>query len=655
MAQDSGITAYISLGSDLNKQKADRTLDTKEGIVSEKLPELTLDMPDEDIVKLAEKWEKSWNESSAKSEWEKYGEENEKYWLGKHFDTPTGDKDRAMVDNLIFESVETFLPSATRRNPEPVVSLDNAEKDEQGNENPIHTKYVQKVKGRLADLADKNKIRLKLKKVARHWSIFLLGVVKVGWDLNKNMPIARVIRPKKIMLDPEATIDEDGYSGNRIGERRRMSAIKILSIIGEVPDEYNKENGEVIKKGNGEAVKKIKELVKDDLDTEIQFKEWWTTEYTCWILDKVVLWKHRNPHWNYAEEVQQPSVVNDIGEETLGEVVTKQGLNHFETPEMPYLFLSIFNLGDQPMDKTSLIGQNLANQDRINKRNKQIDKNTDRMNGGMVVSMERSGLSKTQAEGVSKSLRKGGVVVIPTGSPREAIDTYQTPSLPSDVFNDLIDTRNRLRDIFGVKGSSQAGLEAEKTVRGKILSHTFDTDRIGGGVTEYLEQLADGIYNWFVQLLYVYDDGFQFVGNAVPPKIVISVKEGSLLPKDTLSLANQALELAQMNKISNLDLFKILEYPNPEELAGNVWLEINAPHLLYRNNALIQEAVMGVQQGMAEQAQAELQGKEKEFQQGLARDQLGAENKLQLEALKAIAKNEGKPAGRSILSAVPTQ
>lgn len=666
--QDVGVAAYASLGGDLNKRKGDHPSEIKEGVASEKLPELTLDMSDEEIIKLTEKWEKSWKESDAKQEWEKQIEENEKYWLGKHFEGPLDGKSRPMVDNLIFESLETYLPQATRRNPEPLVMLDTKEKAEDGSENPVHTKYVAKVKGRLADLADKTKLRLKLKKVARHWSIFMLGVAKVGWDIDHNRPATRIIRPRRVILDPDATIEEDGYTGERIGEYRKMTADKLLRIIGEVETPAEAPEKGLLQK-IGEAVapnltakitgssktpqEAIKELVKDDLATEIQFIEWWTPEYMCWKLGKTILLKKKNPHWNYDQEGQPQTQTDEFGQETQLPIEPVEGINHFDTPQMPYVFLSVFNLGDQPMDKTSLIGQNLANQDLLNKRNKQIDKNIDRMNGGMVVSLERSGLTQPQAKGVSDALRKGGVVIIPTGTPRDAIDTYSPPALPGDVFNQLLDTRARLRDIFGVKGSSQAGLEGEDTVRGKILSRGLDTDRIGGGVTEYLEQFADDLYNWYVQLFYVYDDGFQFIEGGRPPKIVISVKEGSLLPKDSTSIVNQALELAKMNKISNLDLFKLLEYPNPEELAANVWLETNAPHLLYKDNLMVQQAIMMAQQSAQMGAQEEVQGKEEEHARGMEKEAMAGENKMQIERLKASAKQEGSP--RSILSAVPTQ
>jgi len=238
------------------------------------------------------------------------------------------------------------------------------------------------------------------------------------------------------------------------------------------------------------------------------------------------------------------------------------------------------------------------------------------MNNGMIISGERSGLTKEQSNKFLKAIRRGGAGWIPNGSPREAIDTLPPPPLPNDIYNQLADTRNRLRDIFGVSGSSQAGIEGEKTVRGKIISRGLDTDRIGGGVTEYLEQFADDIYNWFVQLLYVYDTGFQFIGGAEPPKLIISVKEGSLLPKDSTTIANQALELAGAGRISNVDLFKRLEYPNPEELAANVWLEVNAPHILYKDNPEVMQALGMMQAQQAMQGQPQGGGRQQPAMEG---------------------------------------
>lgn len=563
---------FDTLGADINKAKNAGKLENTQGVVEQKLPELTLDMSDEQIVDLTDSWKKKWDESDVKSSADQKGKDNENYYLGKQFNGPASPAgDRPDVDNLIFESTETYLPQVTRRNPEPMVTLDNSEEPD-----PKKLKFVEKVKNRLGDLGDKNKIRLKLKKGARFWSLYLIGIGKIGWDLKKDIPSVSILRPHKVILDPDAVIDEDGYHGEYVGEYRKMKASSILKII------EGEENYDSSKKA-------ITDLVGEKMGTKVQFIEWWTEEYMCWQMNKIVLLKKKNPHWNYDKE-ENVETVDEYGR-SLTVAEEKKGINHFETPRLPYTFLVVFNLGDQPVDNTSLIGQNLANQDRINKRNRQINKNVDKMNGGMVISLARAGLDQNKAKTATNALQKGGTIAIPDGTPRDAVDTYNTPGLPSDVYNDLVDTRSRMRDIFGTRGSTPAGVESETTVRGKIISRGLDTDRIGGGVSEYLEQFADDIYNWFCQMLYVYDSHFQFVNGAVPPKIVISVKEGSLLPKDSTTMANQAIELATAGKMSLIDMYRRLEYPNPEELAANAWLQENAPELLYANNPLVQQAI----------------------------------------------------------------
>ena len=69
--------------------------------------------------------------------------------------------------------------------------------------------------------------------------------------------------------------------------------------MGESKDEYGEDGVAVKSRGNAESRKFIKDHVKDDLDTQVQFIEWWTPDYMCWTLEKHVLLKKRNPHWNY--------------------------------------------------------------------------------------------------------------------------------------------------------------------------------------------------------------------------------------------------------------------------------------------------------------------------------------------------------------------
>lgn len=611
------VDAFYSLSAKINKRSGDLAQETAEGVIGPRLPELTLDLNDEDLIKLSDTWERAWNDSDVKSKWETAGDENERYWKGDHFNRPEISGSRAIKDNAIFEGLETYLPQVTRSNPEITVELARGEEQTQPNQD-----YAHAIQAELNGIADDLRLRLKLKGAARHWSIRLLGAIKLGWDLDDDQPAVKVIRPPKLLLDPEATVDEDGYSGERIGEYRKLPAWKIIALIEKT-------------KGSKDLTDYITtDLAKGDTATEIGFIEWWTADYMFWKLNSKVLLKRKNPHWNYDEEAPTtPSDESDTSQEPAmqlpqaAEAPTapqatpelpqgapalpqlppaeptqppqpRQGVNHFKTRKMPYLLLSIYNLGKQPVDITSLMGQNLANQDLVNKRIRQIDKNADTANNGMVVSLERSGLTKDQANGVTRVLRNGGVVAIPSGAPQEAIYKPPQNDLPVYVYNQLVDTRNRIRDIWGTRGSSPAGLESDATVRGKILNKTTDTDRIGGGISEWLEQLSEDIYDWLLQLLYVYDDRFvEQIAQGVPiPKLRLSVKEGSMLPKDATSLANQATSLATEGKMSTLDLYKQLDYPNPEEMAANVWLEQNAPDILYADDKRVQSVIQRMQQ-----------------------------------------------------------
>lgn len=580
------LDAFYSLGRDLNKTKGGQGGDsTQQGIISEKMPELTLDMEDDEIIKVFQKRESTWLQSEVKADLDKKSLENENYWKGYHYQRPEVDKTRALVDNVIFEALETYLPHATGQDPEAMVELAGNPPET----TPQQDAFVQYLHERLAQIADEIRLRLKTKRVVRHWALDLVGIMKAGWDMGRDIPTAKVILPSKMILDPTATVDEDGYTGEFTGEYRKLPAGVIIDVI----DGDNAGDG---------AVAYLKALVKDDLATEVQFIEWWTNSMTVWTMNKKVLLKKKNPYWNYDKE--NPALDSGEMDEANEPIMTPQaptlGINHLPIAKKPYFFLSVFNLGKRPIDDTSLIGQNLSNQDIINKRMKQIDKNADSANNGIVVSLEKSGLTTQQAKGVTEALRKGGTVAVPAGNAQEAIYRPQLPELPAMVYNQLQDTRMRVQGIFGTQGLLPTAAEKIETHSGAVQAQTMDTDRIGGGVGEYIEQMLDDFFNYCVQMLFVLDDDTQKMLQGAP-KVKISVKPGSLIPKDSVTLANQAVQLGGNGKMALVDMYKALDYPNAEDMAANVWLEANAPELLFGSNPLVQKAIQMKQQ-QAQQA-----------------------------------------------------
>jgi len=593
------LDGFFSLSSGTNKTKQANTLETTEGAISTLVPELTLDITDEELIALKTKWIQDW-EPYAK-DIAKLQEDNEDYWQGKQFPGAMyNGKDRPLQDNVIFEALETALPNFTRQNPEPMVECEDET-------------LAKKVQQKLADLADVLRLKLQLKRVARYWALYHLGVSKVAFDPDTNDVSLVTLRPQKLILEPDATIDENmEYTGSYIGEYRDMAAWKLIKL-------YPK------------SKQVITEKVKGKMGTKVRYIEWWTDEYVFWTLDNEVLGKNKNPHWNYEGVGEQ---VDEYGQTT-----PNQPLNHFPVPKKPYVFLSIFNLGKHPHDDTSLIQQNLSQQDLVNKRHRQIDKNADGLNGGWAISGEKTGLTKEEAAEAINATRLGGGIYIASGSVQEGVQKLIGEALPTEVFNQQLDVRTRILDSFGVRGSTARGIVDEKTVRGKIIVKGQDGDR-ASFITEFLEQYSDQIFNWFIQFLYVYKPTDYPFG----PPLIASVKEGSLIPKDSVTKANQAVELATAGLMSLLDLYTRLDDPDPQTTAANAWLEKNAPEILYANDPRVQQAIQAQQQAQQMQLEQQQADKAQQHEQNMQGKQVDNEAKMQ----QIQAKNEG-----SLLNRVP--
>jgi hypothetical protein len=560
---DTLLQGYNSLSKNVNKV---RESDQSEGVVSDLLPELSLDMKDDELISLKRDWIKQWEPFS--KEMELKNKSSEDYWLGKQ--ATLGDDRKNPVDNLIFEALETFLPIATRPKADPVVESDNTE---------AGISLANKTQKMLSYVAE-NKIsyNLKVREVVRYWALYRLGVMKVGWSVKKNDITCLAIRPQKLILDPRATITEAEYDGYYIGEHLQDSASDLIIRF------PKKENF-------------IKDKVIQKMGTTLEYIMWTTDDYVFWTMDDEVLDKAKNPHWNY--DVKQPAPTDEMGQQPMDEngqpqMQTIPAKNHFSNRKKPYIFLTYFNLGKQPHDDTSLIEQNISLQDLINKRLVQIDKNADNANGGMLVSGDA--YTEEQSSRLGKALRKGGIGWVPTGNPSDVVMNLTGAQLPQFVYQSLTDYRNELRNIFGTRGSAPQGTINEKTVRGKVITKGQDVDRIGGGITRNLEQFSSYAFNWFVQLMYVYYDEphfasvlgkertqeyIQLVNTEFTTNLSVGVKEGSMIPQDPATKREEAMTLWAEKAIDPITFFDRLEFPNPRESAKNLYLWLSDPIALF--------------------------------------------------------------------------
>lgn len=484
-----------------------------------------------------------------------------KYWIGDHRRPQGGlmNDDTPLVDNKIFESIETFIPIATRANPDPMVTADP---------NDFGQQLAHSVKQALVFEADRQKLRKLLKKQLRHWILYRIGILKVTWNELLGEIETEVINPMRMVFDKNGHWDESGvFTGQYIGEKKKTTAERLSKLF--------PKKSEV-----------IKEKVNRKMGTEIEYFEWWYQGRDIfYTMDEFVLGKFKNPNWNYDTEATDEEL-DENGQMTKPPVPAVKAKNLFKQPRTPYIGLSVFTTGLQPHDETSLVLQNIGIQDMINRRWSQIDFNVDSMNNGLAVG---NAFTEAQASQAAQAIRKGIAIRVPSGKVEDQIARLPAAPIPDEVFETLRDGRDELRNVFGTSGSTPEGVNSQDTVRGKILVNQLDSSRIGGGVTEFIEQVADTWYNTLVQMMFVHFTDEQFIvasGSDAGTELItikntdlgllqtlsITVKEGSLIPKDPLTQRNEAIDLWSANAIDPISFYQKLDYPDPEDSAKKLLL-----------------------------------------------------------------------------------
>lgn len=574
--------------TDKNKHGGDANTENPEGVVGDKYDALELNMDDAELLKLRDEYEARYAPYEAKIK--PHFDRNLESYLGKKKDGQFLNGEDTIAGNLQFEAEETFLAAALSKNPEPVVYADNT---------PEGNVVSGAVKTMLAFHADQLNIRRKLGIMVRQWSVYHLGVLKVGWDRKLNDVSVNNRRVQDFVFDPSGYVDTDGCFTSWLGERVTVTADKLIELF-------------PAKKSH------IETLVDGKMGTECVYTEWWTDDYCFTTFKDVVLDKHKNEYFRYAEPLMD-ALQNVIRDEFTGETQMTDPRNHFAHPKKPYLFLSVFSLQEQPHDITGLIEQNIANQKRITRQTEQIDSNIAASNNGYAYS--EYNFNQETASQAANARKKGNPILIPQGGPIDAsILPLPAQDLPAGFFASLENHKQDLRTSWGVQGITAEPQDEDQTARGMILNQSHDTSRIGGGIGQAIEGVAKGVFNWLTQLYFVFYDEQHFaaiMGNAkaveyvtvtnvdLDRQLIVTVSPDSMKPKDDITNINLAQALFDKGAIGPKTLLKMVDFPNPDEAAADGVLFRLDPAGYFRIN--FPEEFAKMQQAQMEQANVQMQ------------------------------------------------
>lgn len=527
-----------------------------EGVSGDYEDILELPMKDEELLELKREWEIIGTTYDA--EIKPRQNKNKLYYAGKQRGSEN-QNDTVVSSNLLFEAEETFIPQALSKNPEPVVWSDNTDDGKEASND---------IKTMLQYHADTLCLRRNLGVGVRNWSIYFTAIWKHGWDTETGDISLDNRKPQNFLFHRDGYIDVHGcYRGKFLGEKIECSA-------GDLIDLFPEHRNYIFIKSNGK------------LGTSVVRTEWWTDKYCFTTFEDVVLDKHKNEFYNY-----------DISEKTHEDGSVESaipGMNHFSSPRIPYTFLSVFSLEERPHDITNLIEQNIPNQDRINDRDDQVSKNLASANNAVAL----SGTSFTiETAGQARdTFYEEGFLLVPDGN-MEAVKRIPASPLPNGILESQAQDKDTLRSIFGTQGLTSQPKGEDTTARGMILNQSHDSSRIGGGIGDALEQVADNIFNWWLQLYYVFYDekhygaimgngrAVEFVGlikSDMNRHFVVSVSPNSMQPKDEITEQNLAIELANTGWLDPINLFKKLNYPDPMETAKMVTMFKINPQLYFQ-------------------------------------------------------------------------
>lgn len=553
------------MAEDVVKKVSSDSKDTTE-LQGEVLDELRLDISDEELSKLIDR-----RIEYAKKDYDdlsRIRSENENYWLGKQIDRrKLRDFQSRIVENVIFQSIETIVPIITSKPPEPVVQ---AAQDTQ--ESRDQAKNLQKV---LLFNFEKEKMKGKFQMIARHLLLYRLGILKYRYDSETDQVITEYVRPQNVILDKH---------GDFVAEFMEDSISELLKKFPEKTEEIIKQFGlkaQKDKKGNYDPTT----LDSKSLATKIKYIEFWTDEYVCWKYKNLVFKKLKNPNFDYRG-IEKP-VMNENGEQIDTEVYF---YNYFEKPKLPYIFYNCFNLGKSIWDDTSLVEQGIPLQDGINKRNRQIDDNAS--DNGVLVG---SGDYITKEELAKYTGDPQDKLWVEHGNPTEGVARLPGKQMPSYVADSLMNLKASVDNVLGTHSTTRGERQGRETLGGRQILREADYGRVDL-IVRGLEQVADELYKAWIHMMKVYytqehyakilgKDGadlvIQYSRDSIEHGIEIFVREGSTLPVDKVTQRQEALDLAQLQHIDPISLFEKLEWPNPTESAKRLFLWKTDPLSLF--------------------------------------------------------------------------
>jgi len=481
--------------------------------------------------------------------------ENINFWLGDQWErAPFKRADNHEVDNRLFAGVRAILSYATSRlaAPEIVPSSDDDWVLAQAR-NLQMALYQHSV-----DEGMEAKVRAAVLNLVTRKRAF----IKLRFDPNENFNgdvVSEVVDPSDIIIDRFARF---GSNPNKIYHRIRCTLDELCSRFPDKQNELYQIFG--FKKG-----------VYSQLSRYCTYYECWFTYIddqgksreglASFINDpgQLILDKGPNPNWIYG-----------------GSDKKQKQTNVMFMPPKPFATFNYLNLGMSYIDETSLFDQAKPMQTLLNKRNKQWHDNIDYANGRWIAAAEAMS-EDTATKMVNRGSKTIGLVKTKDsgGDVSKTFKNVAAQSLPAEVYQSILDTRNEIDTMLGTPSVFRGGQPEKQNTATRDMISKQQSGMMQDDLVRAVQNGMQDYYTIKLQMMRVYydddytfqakggDGKFKFVsinGDNIDPAVKIGVQVDSTLPLDKAMIRTVAQELLQAGKIDYLTAMEDLGLPNPE-------------------------------------------------------------------------------------------
>lgn len=517
-----------------------------------------LDLPDTTLAGMINR-----RSAEATAHWEKLyhlkriREDNKKLYTSEYVQKQIRDEryEEIFSDNKLFTSVRTILPFITSRLTQPeIVPADD---------DSLSLQFAKDFEKILVEIGEneyaRDKVKLALQDLLTGQRV---GVLKWVYNPHKDKLELEYCSPDSIIVGKRSRLHEEPDFVQHTQER------SIGDLIRQFPDKEEAIFRQFeISKAVPSQLEQIKKITENWLYLEANGS---LKLGIVWMYESgLLLGKMSDPNW------------------------IDGGKNALDEHMMPFIFFNFLNDGSGYIDNTSFIEQAQYNQKNYDKRGSTIAENAAYAGIGVPVfgkgAVKEETASKVRFSPVQR-------VLLDTEDVTKSFTTWTAGQLPNFIFEDKMDAKQSVLDIFGTNSIQQGNTPQSGSKNATLGQDVLLRNQAEGRQQELIDCVDNGMSRFFQiesQMVYRYFDSpkyYNFIGEdgefehlmisqqklAKNLGISIKIKSGSSLPVDRSQKIATAIELMKFQRIGTLRLYKELGIDDPEQ----TYKEFLREHLL---------------------------------------------------------------------------